>query len=154
MPQVQAHCMMISSRNKGRLFGFFFLCYFIVYAASPLTYTYPDKKIRESSLAGDAASSVRSNIQVFLLEVIMDTVASREEHPHELPGDTILIRKKRALLPESAMTLLCREAALTAESRPVSPPRTIALCPLTHPVVRNTGTGFFSLYAGHAPPVG
>ena len=146
--------MMISSRNKGRLFGFFFLCYFIVYGASPLVYTFPDRKISESSLAADTASFDSTSIQVFLWEIIMDTVASREEPVHELPGDTILIRKKRALLPESATTLLCLEAALTTKSRPVPPPRTIALCRLTPPVVQGTGTGFFSLYAGNAPPLG
>jgi hypothetical protein len=144
--------MMISSRHKGQLFFFFFLCYFILYAASPLTYTFPDKKIRESSLAGEVVSSDRTVIQVFLWEIIMDTVAQREEHAHELAGDTILIRKKRALLPESATTLLPLEAALAAESRAVCHPRTVAPRRLPHPAARNMGTGFFSLYAGHAPP--
>ena len=145
--------MMISFRNKAQPFGFFFLCYFIVYfvvyAASPLTYSFPDKKVSKSSPAGDAMSSDRRSLQVFLWEVIMNTVASREARTPELPSDTILVRKKRALLPESATMLLCLEAALTAKSRQVFPPRTIGL--YHPPVVLNTGTGFFSLYAGHAP---
>jgi hypothetical protein len=146
--------MMISSRHKERLFGFFFLCYFIVYAASPLTYTFPDKKLCESSLVGSPAPSDKKSIRVYLWEVILDKVAAGEDRTHEQPSDTIIIRKKRALIPERATTLLSFESALTTKDRHALPPRVLAFCGHTPPVVQGTGMGFFTLYAGHAPPAG
>jgi hypothetical protein len=150
----KARCMKTSSQHKERLFGFFFLCYFIVYATSPLTYTFPDNKLCESSLAADAAFSDTKKIEVFLWEVIMDNVAAREDRTHEPPSDTVIIMKKRALIPERASTLLSFDTALAPKNRHALPPLVLAFSGHTPPAVRGTGTGFFISYAGHAPPLG
>jgi hypothetical protein len=160
MPHSQAHCMMISSRNKGRLFCFLFFFYFIVYAISPLTYTFPDKKLSENGLEVSKASSkaplAAKSIRVFLWEIIMEKVAARKDGAHEQTNDdAIIIRKKRALMSESAVTLLPFGPSTAPSNRYSTPAQIIAQSGNTLPVIQATGKGFFPiLYAGHAPPLG
>jgi hypothetical protein len=159
MPHSQAHCMMISSRNKGRLFSSLFFFYFIVYAISPLTYTFPDKKLCENGLDVSKASSKaplpEKSIRVFLWEIVMEKVAARKDGEHETNDDAIIIRKKRALMPKSAATLLPFGPATAPNNRYVTPAQIFVQSADTLPVIQATGKGFFPiLYAGHAPPLG
>ncbi len=153
----QAHCMMISPRNKGRLFSSLFFFYFIVYAISPLTYTFPDKKLCENGFEVSKASLAAKSIRVFLWEIIMGKVAARKDSAHEQTNDddTIIVRKKRALMSESAATLLPFGPATAPNNRYAAPAQIIVQSGNTLPVIQATGKGFFPiLYAGHAPPLG
>jgi hypothetical protein len=156
MPHSQAHCKMISPRNKGRLFSSLFFFYFIVYAISPLTYTFPDKKPCENGLEVSKAPLAAKSIRVFLWEIIMGKAAARKDGAHEQTNDdTIIVRKKRALMSESAATLLPFGPATAPNNRYAPPAQIFVQSADTLPVIQATGKGFFPiLYAGHAPPLG
>jgi hypothetical protein len=140
--------------DKKKLFSFFFCFYFVVYAISPLTYTVAEKRAFESRFASAKASSSIKSIHVFLWELIVKRVATREESAQDHASGTIIVRKKRALLPENAAAkLLSFDAATLAEDRYVPPPRTNVRV-LKSVTFQSTRKGFSSLYAGHAPPVG
>jgi hypothetical protein len=150
----EVSCMRILFFDKKKLFSFFFFFYFVVYAISPLTYTVAEKRAFESRFASAKASSSIKSIHVFLWELIVKRVATREEPAQDHAGDTIIVRKKRALLPENAAAkLLSFDAATLAEDRYVPPPRTNVRV-LKSVTFQSTRKGFSSLYAGHAPPVG
>lgn len=144
---------MTFSLGKKRLFTLFFFLYYIVYAISPLTYTFTEQKNLENSCESSPASPVLKDIRLFLWELVMENVGSPEETGPD-HNDTVLIKKKRALLPENTTAkLLPFDTALIPKDH-YAPP--VPICGLTtgHVAFHGTREGFFTVYAGHSPPLG
>ncbi len=144
---------MLYPLDKKRLFAFLFFCYFNVSAISPLTYTFPEKRADDCASAPAAAATQIKSINLFLWEFIIEKVAVPEEAASDHARESIIIRKKRALLPRNtAATLLCFDAASIPNNRNAHPVW-IVIPTVECDAIHGIRTGFFSLYAGHSPPL-
>ncbi len=145
--------MMISTVNKKQASIFLFSLYFLVYTISPLTFTVSDKQSHEQQyLEGTATSTVKS-LHVLLWDFVLKGFSSHETSSHSPVNTSVLIKKKRAVVPEVTSTkLLPIENASLATSfdDPLAP---AAYGPnITHSDFQGIHKGFNPVYAGHSPP--
>ncbi len=89
----------MNSYKKRDFVSSLFLFYFIVYAVSPLSYSYTAKKVVGNFSAPDTTSCVSKDIDIFFWELICTKLASKREVPNS-NSITILFRKARAILPK------------------------------------------------------
>ena len=136
---------MTFSIGKKRLFTLFFFLHYIVYAISPLTYTFP-----ESS----PVSPVIKGVRLFLWELVMEIVVPSEETEPDNTGDTVLIKKKRARLPENAAAKLLPFDTVSVPRDHYAPPVPLGGRTPGHVAFHGTREGFSPVYAGHSPPLG
>lgn len=130
----------------------FFSFFFLLYAISPLTYTLHKAETIPRCCSAREASLVLSSFRVFLVEIILEAV-SPENQPPKPENDTVLIREKRALLPENAGEKISavEQAAITYGAQ-FSLPQSSYEWPRTSVSIAGTSKGFRLLYAGHSPP--
>jgi hypothetical protein len=97
-------------------------------------------------------SGIKS-LHILLWDILIKKVASPHEASQNQGQGTILIRKKRALLPEDSVAkALSFEQASVTNSRNI--PRVQTICSRIYPRVVLPGIrkGFHPVYAGHSPP--
>lgn len=146
--------MMTFSIGKKRLFTLLFFLYYIVYAISPLTYTFPEQRNLENRRESSPASPVIKGVRLFLWELVMEIVVPSEETEPDHTGDTVLIKKKRALLPENAAAKLLPFDTASIPKDHYAPPVPIGGRTAGHVAFHGTRKGFSTVYAGHSPPLG
>ncbi len=88
-------------KHKQVILSSLFLVYFVVYAISPLSYTYDVKKIVGSVGYANGMSASLNSLTIFLVEVIRAQLDSMKELDHTNSTVTVLISKNRAVLPEN-----------------------------------------------------
>lgn len=93
-------------KNKQPILGYLFLIYYVVYAVSPLSYTYTVKRIVEGISTANGTSGPQKRLNIFLLELICSKLDSKKDLDQNNATDRVLIRKSRAILPESASVKL------------------------------------------------
>lgn len=145
---------MIFSLGKKRLFTLLFFLYFIVYAISPLTYTFPEQRNLEKKCESSPASPAVRGISLFLWELVMEKVVFPDEAEPDHTGDTVIIKKKRALLPENAATKLLPFDTASIPKDQYGPPLPINARTGGQVAFHGTREGFSTVYAGHSPPQG
>ncbi|MGO9015424.1 MAG: hypothetical protein ACLQF0_10630 [Dissulfurispiraceae bacterium] len=89
-------------KNKQIVLSSLFIIYYVVYAISPLSYTYDVKRIVGDIGDADGMSASLNNFSIFLVEVVCDQIDSVNEFDHTNSTVTVLISKKRAVLPDNA----------------------------------------------------
>jgi hypothetical protein len=147
--------MMTFSLGKKQLFTLLFFLYYIVYAISPLTYTFSEQKNLENSREPGQASPAVKGIRLFLWELVMENVVSPEETAPDHTAETVLIKKKRALLPEDAAAkLLPFDTASIPKDHYALPVPISGRTAAGHVAFHGTREGFSTVYAGHSPPLG
>lgn len=138
--------------KKKYIFNLVVLFYFLIYAISPLSYTYTARKAFRNFGDADKPHCVSGNIDIFLWELISKDLVFRNHIPHSDSTDRIFFRKARAILPEDFNTRIVHlEDISIAESLPVLsvsfpsglPVLLKAACPLQE---------YEHLYSGHSPP--
>ena len=87
-------------KNKQIILSFLCLIYFIVYAISPLSYSYTVKKIVDTICNANEASDPGKSLNIFLLEVICAKIDTKKDVGQSNSTVTVFIRKARAILPE------------------------------------------------------
>ncbi len=140
--------------NRRALATLLFSVYFLLYAVSPLTYAVDEKKTGEGRLeSSDSATSVRGP-HYFLWELITERPSARNSAgSHNAAGTPILIKKKRAVVPEDDPIRLSLHAPAVPVSRTVLPARHVPVRYIITVSPNDSHNGFSPLYAGHAPPV-
>ena len=88
-------------KNKQAILSYLFLIYYVVYAVSPLSYTFSAKKVVDSIDYANRMSAPLSNLSIFLLEVICAKIDPIKAIDHTNSAGSVLIRKSRAILPEN-----------------------------------------------------
>ncbi len=146
--------MITFSLGKKRLFNLLFFLYYIVYATSPLIYTFPEQKNLKRSRESGPAAPILKGVRLFLWELVMEIVVPSEETEPDHTGDTVLIKKKRALLPENAAAKLLPFDTASIPRDHYAPPVPIGGRTAGHVTLRGTREGFSAVYAGHSPPLG
>ncbi len=140
--------------HKRTLATLLFSVYFLLYAVSPLTYAVHEKKAGEGSIESpDSAPSVRG-LHYSLWEVITERSSARNSAgSHNAAGTPILIKKKRAVVPEDdtdGLNVSGQEAPMSGHALP---PRDVLVSRAVPDAPRNLPTGFHPIYAGHSPPL-
>jgi hypothetical protein len=144
--------MITFSLGKKRLFNLLFFLYYIVYATSPLIYTFPEQKNLKRSRESSPAAPIVKGIRLFLLELVIEKVVFSDEAEPDT-GNTVIIKKKRALLPENAAARLL-PFDMTSIPRDRYAPVPINGRTAGHVASHSTREGFSTEYAGHSPPLG
>jgi hypothetical protein len=144
---------MIPFRFGKQIWGFLFSFFFLIYAISPLTYTLSKTETIQCCSSAQGAFSDRPLFSVFLMEVILEAFSPSGNRLQGTESDTILIRKKRALLPETV-----EEKLISSESIAVTHIENFPLPQLRYDWLKKnissagTAKGFRLQYAGHSPP--
>ena len=89
-------------KNKQVILSSLFLIYYVVYAISPLSYTFSVKKIVDRIGEANEMSASLNNLNIFLLEVLCSKIDSTKKIDDTDSTVMVLIRKSRAILPENA----------------------------------------------------
>ena len=87
-------------KNKQAILSSLCLMYFVVYAISPLTYTYTVKKIVDTIRTANETSDSGKSLNIFLLEVICAKIDVKNSISQSHSTVRVFIRKVRAILPE------------------------------------------------------
>lgn len=88
-------------KNKQVILSSLLLIYYVVYAISPLSYTFSVKKIVDRIGAANRMSVSFNNLNILLLEVICAKIDPTKDIDLAKSTVRILIRKTRAILPET-----------------------------------------------------
>jgi hypothetical protein len=91
-----------AERNEYSVLGCLLLVYFVIYAISPLSYTYTVSKIAERVCAAKGKTDLEKNFSIFLLEAICARIDAKKNIDQANSGVKVLVRKARAILPENA----------------------------------------------------
>jgi hypothetical protein len=140
-------------KDKQGIISSLLLIYFVVYAISPLSYTYSIKKIVDKIGDTNGMSASLKNLNIFLLDVICAKIDSPKNIDHADSTVRVLFRKARAILPENA-------------NERFAPPKTLLLFGHIKPFYGNSLAklfvsfdrvnsiqGFNPLHSGPAPPL-
>jgi hypothetical protein len=87
-------------KNKRVILSSLCLIYFVVYAISPLSYTYTVKKIVDTIRTAHETPDSGKSVNIFLLEVICAKIDTKKDVGQSNSTVTVFIRKARAILPE------------------------------------------------------
>jgi len=128
-----------------------FLFYFLFYAVSPLTVTIA----HTAGADGTGAQEDCRELRALLPEILAEQVPANEEGTRKPGTDSIIVKKKRAIVPEEYAGRLTLKDSLSA---PPVPDGALAAgfqpyCD-RYPRTKRTSNGFFRLHAGHSPPRG
>jgi hypothetical protein len=88
-------------RNKHSVLCYLLLAYFVVYAISPLSYTYTAGKLVDKICGTNGSLASAENFNIFLLEVICAKIDAKNDADQSDSTVMVLIRKARAILPEN-----------------------------------------------------
>ena len=154
---IQLPCVYFDGMNTFRfgkqIWGFLFSFFFLLYAVSPVTYTLPKTETIQRRSSAQEANLERPSFRVFLMEVILEAVSASGNRAQGTENDTILIRKKRALIPETV-----EEKLISSEPIAVTHIENFPLPQLRYAwlkknsCIAGTAKGFLLHYAGHSPP--
>ncbi len=144
---------MTSTVDKKQFFKLLLVFYFLVYSISPLTYTLSDKQVPESVYATNKKSSIIKSDHILLREFFIERLSSTEENSHNNGNVSILIKKKRAIVPEKASGKLSlfKNTSVPEDFYDSLAPTTYSLNVLPENILR-IYRGFNPLYAGNSPP--
>jgi len=139
--------------DKKQVFKLLLVIYFLVYSISPLTYTLYDKQVREGIYSTDKNPSSISSIHILLWEFFIERLSSIEENSRNTGNASILVKKKRAIIPESVSGKLSlfKNASVPQDSYNLLAPTTYSFNVLPENIL-NIYKGFNPLYAGNSPP--
>ena len=140
--------------GKRKILGTFLLICFVIYSASPLSFSFQTPKAHE--ISGAESKRYAKNCSLLLLELLLDSLSLKCDADDFSPADgdgTILIKKKRMILstadPLIKSLQTCKYAKIS--DIPVAPEK-IAYCPFTPDNKINFHEGFHPLYSGTSPP--
>ncbi len=142
---------MTFSFGKKQLLTLLFFLYYLSYAISPLTYTFPEQKILDR--VSSAAAPTAKGVSLFLWELAMEKVVPSEKTKPDHTVDTVIIKKKRVLLPENATTKLLPFDTASLPKKHFTPP-VIGRWTTRLVAFHGTREGFSTVHAGHSPPLG
>ncbi|MGO9379698.1 MAG: hypothetical protein ACLP29_14290 [Dissulfurispiraceae bacterium] len=97
---------MISCFKKKQIFGLALVLYFSIYAASPLLYTGVNQKSPEGLRATKTEAAYRTDLHIYLYELICSTFVSKSGKETSNPIAVILLLKTRAVLSEDKASTL------------------------------------------------
>jgi hypothetical protein len=100
-------------RNAYSVLGYLLLIYFAIYATSPLSYSFAVSKISERVYPAKGKTDLGKNFSIFLLEVICARIDAKKDIDQANSGVKVLIRKARAILPETADSTFAPSGILT-----------------------------------------
>ena len=100
-------------KNKQAIISCLFLIYYIVYAISPLSYTYSVKTIVKGISAEKGTPYPQKRLNIFLLELICSKIDANKDVDQNNATDRVLIRKTRAILPENTNSRVAPVGTLT-----------------------------------------
>ena len=145
--------MKISSLGKEQASILSFCLYFLVYTISPLTFTVSDKQVYERQCSTRKAALNAKRIHVLPWNFVIEGFFSREASSQNHDNTSVLIKKKRALVPEitSAKLIPFERTSIPASYNDSLAPATYGVN-VTPSNTRNIHKGFYSIYAGHSPP--
>jgi hypothetical protein len=141
-----------SHRTNHVVFGYLLLAYFALYAISPLSSTFTVIKPVDKINATNGMSQSETEISIFLLEVICAKIDAKKDFDSGNSRVRILIRKVRAILPESAGSDLIPFGILTSLAYLISIPDNFASKLSYRLTTRDIGCAFNLLHSGPAPP--
>jgi hypothetical protein len=149
----QTFVNVIFKKNKQVILSFLFLAYYVIYAISPLSYTCGVKRIVDRLDGTNGMPASLNNLHIFLMDAICAKMDSINENDTTNSTVTLLLSKKRAVLPENSCLKfvhsdnLCLFEHITS-SFDNSPSR----LPVSSGIGSSVGE-FNSLHSGPAPPV-
>ena len=88
-------------KNKQVILSSLFIIYYVVYAVSPLSYTYTVKRIVEGISAANRTTGPQKKLSIFLLELVYSGINAKKDVDQNSSTERVLIRKTRAILPEN-----------------------------------------------------
>lgn len=88
-------------KNKQVFLSSLLLVYYVVYAISPLSYSFSVKKIVDRIGVANRMNASFNNLNILLLEVICSKIDPKKESDHTNSTVRVLIRKTRAILPDN-----------------------------------------------------
>jgi hypothetical protein len=138
--------------KKRYIFSLVILFYFLIYAISPLSYTFTAGKALGSFSDAGKTHFISKNIGIFLWELICENLVSKKNIPHTGSTDRIFFKKARAILPEDFNAKIIHlEDISIAGSLPflsvASPSGLPVLSDAAFPLQE-----YDHLYSGHSPP--
>lgn len=88
-------------KNKQVILSSLFLICYVVYAISPISYSYSVKRIIDGIGEANGMPTSFNNLNIFLMKVTCTKIDSIKEINHAGSTVIVLIRKARAVLPEN-----------------------------------------------------
>ncbi len=148
--------MMTLPVDKKQFFKLLLAFYFLFFSISPLTYALSDKQALEviNATVQKSQSSIKS-VHLPIRASVTERRSSPEETPYTKGKTPVLVKKKRAIVPEDPTEKISSSLSTSAPKNDVS----TSLAPMA---CRSNGTtenileinkGFNPLYAGNSPPV-
>ena len=139
--------------DKKQVFKLLLVIYFLVYSISPVTYTFSDKQVREGIYSTNKKPSSIKSIHILLWELFIERLSSIEENSGNNGNASILVKKKRAIIPESisGKLSLFKTTSVTKDSYNLLAPTAHSLNVLPENIL-DIYKGFNPLYAGNSPP--
>ena len=99
---------MLAFCNRKRIFSLAIVLYFSIYAASPLFYVCAKQRPSEGLHAVGTESAYRTDVHIFLYDLIYSTFDSKYSKKNPEPIAGILLLKKRAVLSDDkALNNIC-----------------------------------------------
>lgn len=96
--------LMMGDIRKRSVLTLLFICYFFSYAVSPLSYDISEKRgIDQLIRSAEGAPSSAVSMRIFLWKIISARLSFEKNIPITRPPVTILLRKLRAVLPQSVV---------------------------------------------------
>ena len=144
---------MMKQIRKRSVFTLLFLGYFSSYSVSPLSYDISEKQeIDQLIRSAEGTPSTARNVRIFLWELIGSKLSVEKHVPITRPTVKILLRKVRAVMPQSIA-----EGSAFAAKTAVADEVYHFLCSLSVAVPKEsraalTQTGFPHLCRGRPPP--
>jgi hypothetical protein len=143
--------MNLTVDKKQMLRSLFLLC-FLFYAISPLTYCVPGTRAAGSGFETRKPGQSIQGPHVLLWELIVKELSALAGADQRNRAETVLISKKRALLPEDDAMRLHPFVLIVHNPAGASQVSDMAVWDMPSASPRNIRAGFHSLYAGHSPP--
>ncbi len=128
-----------------------FLLYFILYSASPLSFTFGDKRGMKRLLSGNASLS-ENVLHIFLLDAIFSGFSPEEEEKEDNADFKIFLRKLRAVISENKAVKLIDVDTITAGAVSERSPAFLFAYGTVPHHINELRNGFTPLYSGLSPP--
>ncbi len=144
--------MTLPVNNKEQFFKLFLAFYFLFFSISPLTYALSDKQVPEIIYATIKKSPGIKSVHPLLRALFTEKRASAGETPHADGKTPILVKKKRAIVPEDSsekISLFTNTSVPNDFYTPLAP--TASRLNVTSENIPEI-KGFNPLYAGNSPP--
>ena len=142
-----------SKKNKQVILSSLFLIYYVVYAISPLSYTFSVKKIVDRIGAAKGITASLNNLNILLLETICAKIDPKKETDHANSTARVLIRKTRAILPENINSRVAPLGTHTLFEDVCSLSDNSVSGRLVYSRQQKSGWQFNALHSGLSPPL-